>query len=270
MDEVWTIPEKPKGSISENAGKSRDRKAPYYTRIRDHIAGMIEAGTLRAGDRLPPERAMAEEFSITRVTARHALLRIEAEGLIFREDRRGWFVSPPRVRYDPIANISFTESIAEQGRVSGTTVMSRQQVAATPWQAAQLECTVGDPVFLIKRTRSVDARPVLVENIHIRSQPCPGLLKFPLDQSLTGLMEREFGIIENRSQIDIRPTALLEGPAGALGVAVGTPGLYISRTIRDQFDVVIELDEEFWRHDAISVSISGSRQDDTTHRANTA
>lgn len=243
---------------------------PYYMRIRDHFVSLIEAGKWRAGDRLPPERAMAEEFSITRVTARHALLRIEAEGLIFREDRRGWFVSPQRVRYDPSANISFTESIAEQGRASGTTVLSKQQVAATRWQAAQLGCGVGDPVFLIKRTRSVDRRPVVVENIHIRSQPCPGLLRFPLDQSLTGLMEQEFGIIENRSQIDMRPTALLEGPAKALGVAVGTPGLYISRTIRDQFDVVIELDEEFWRHDAISISISASRQQAARNHGQTA
>ena len=50
---------------------------------------MIEAGILAPGTKLPPERALAEEFSITRVTARQALTRMEAEGLIFREERRG-------------------------------------------------------------------------------------------------------------------------------------------------------------------------------------
>ena len=81
------------------------------------------------------------------------------------------------------------------------------------------------------------------------------LLSFPLDQSMTDLMVREFGIIEHRTQVDMRPATISEGPAKTLGVAVGTPGLYLSRTIRDQFNEVVELDEEFWRHDAITISI---------------
>ncbi|NOX40848.1 MAG: UTRA domain-containing protein [Alphaproteobacteria bacterium] len=224
---------------------------------------MIETGTLSTGSKLPPERVLADEFSITRVTARQALMRLEAEGLIFREERRGWYVSPPRVRYDPTANTSFTESIAEQGRIAGTAVLATHRVKASPWQSVHLGCAVGDLIFVINRSRSVDGRVVLVEKIHIRAQRCPGLLDFPLDQSMTGLMEREFGIIERRAQIDMRPTVLSEDPAKALGVAVGTPGLYLSRSIRDQFDAVVELDEEFWRHDAISISISATKNHET-------
>lgn len=265
MDETWTIPEKSNWSISDAVRKSWDRKVPYSLRIRDHFAHMIEAGVLGTGSKLPPERVLAEGFSITRVTARQALMRLEAEGLIFREERRGWFVSPPRVRYDPTANTSFTKSIAEQGRVAGTIVLATQQLRASPWQSTHLGCAAGDLIFVINRSRSVDGRPVLVEKIHIRAQRCPDLLSFPLDQSMTGLMAREFDIIERRAQIDMRPTALSEGPAKALGVAVGTPGLYLSRTIRDQFNEVVELDEEFWRHDAITISISaaGRYEEDT-------
>ena len=145
-------------------------------RFRDHFAAMIEAGTLAPGTKLPPERTLAETFSITRVTVRQALARLEAEGLIFREERRGWFVSPPRVRYDPTANTSFTESITEQGRVAGTTVLSKQQVAASQWESSHLGCAVGDPVFAISRLRTVDGRAVLVEQIHVKAARCPGLL----------------------------------------------------------------------------------------------
>jgi len=246
-------------SISDDVRGSRDRRVPYFQRIRDHFVRLIETGTLNSGDQLPPERVLAREFSITRVTARQALIRLEAEGLIFREERRGWFVSPPRVRYDPTANTSFTESVTEQGRVAGTTVLATRKVRATRWQSTNFGCAVGDPIFVIDRCRSVDRRVVLVEKIHINAQRCPGLLRFALDQSITDLMAREFDIIEQRSQIDMRPAALEEGPAKTLGVAVGTPGLYLSRTIRDQFNNVVELDEEFWRHDAITISISADR-----------
>ncbi len=185
-------------------------------------------------------------------------MRMEAEGLIFREDRRGWFVSPPRVRYDPTANTSFTESIAEQGRIAGTTVLSSQRVAASQWESTHLGCSIGAPVFVISRLRTVDERAVLVEKIHVNAERCPSLLDHRLDQSMTGLMAKEFGIIEHRAQINMRPAALSEEPARALGVAVGTPGLYLSRTIVDQHNEVVELDEEFWRHDAIDISITAA------------
>lgn len=266
MNNTWTIPDIDKWSTPDNIRKSWDRKVPYYIRFRDHFAVMIEAGTLAPGTKLPPERTLAEEFSITRVTVRQALIRMEAEGLIFREDRRGWFVSPPRVRYDPTANTSFTESITEQGRVAGTTVLSKQQVSASPWESTHLGCAIGDPVFAIGRLRTVDGRAVLVEKIHIKAKRCPGLLDYPLDQSMTDLMAEKFGILEYRADINMRPAALSETSAKALGVAAGTPGLYLSRTILDQFNEVIELDEEFWRHDAINICISaaGRLQQETT------
>lgn len=73
---------------------------------------------------------------------------------------------------------------------------------------------------------------------------------------MTAIMSEKFGIIEHRTQIIMRPTALSEFVAKALGVAVGTPSLYLSRTILDQFNEVVELDQEFWRHDAIEICVS--------------
>ena len=258
MNRAWNIPQNIHWSIPEQTRKSWDRRVPYYVRFRDHFAAMIEAGTLAPGTKLPPERALAGEFSITRVTVRQALIRMEAEGLIFREERRGWFVSPPRVRYDPTANTSFTESIAKQGRAAGTTILSKQQIGASQWESDHLGCAVGDPIYIINRLRTVDGRPVLVEQIHVRAERCPGLLDYPLDQSMTGLMAEKIGIIEHRTQINMRPAALSEFPAKALGVAVGTPSLYLSRTILDQFDEVVELDQEYWRHDAIEICVSAA------------
>ena len=231
-------------------------------RFRDYFAALIEAGTLVPGTRFPPERALAEEFSITRVTVRQALIRMEAEGLIFREDRRGWYVAPPRVRYDPTANTSFTESIAEQGRVAGTTVLSKQRVAASQWEGTHLGCAAGDPIFIVSRLRTVDGRAILVERIHVKAERCPGLLDYPLDQSMTDLMAEKFGITEHRAQINMRPTVLSEIPAKALGVAVGTPSLYLSRVILDQFNEVVEFDQEFWRHDAIDICVSAVRPEE--------
>ena len=81
------------------------------------------------------------------------------------------------------------------------------------------------------------------------------LLDFPLDSSLTQFMSEHYGIIECRTRVSMRPTAMPESQAQALGVAVGMPSLCISREIRDQHDRIIEFDQEYWRRDALDIIV---------------
>lgn len=236
------------------------RKVPYYLQIRDHLASQIETATLRPNAKLPSERTLSEAFGTTRMTARQALLQLEAEGLIHRLDRRGWFVSPPRLQLDPTLNISFTENVTSQGRQPGTVLLSQEQTTASAWDFHHLGVTAGEPVFLIRRMRLIDERPVLVEHLHVNANRCPGLLHLPLDQSLTKLLAEHYGIVERRAQIRVRPTALTAAQAEPLQVAAGTPGLYLTRTTYDQDDNVVEFDQEFWRYDVLEVAIEVHRE----------
>ncbi len=261
MENDWTIPENQVWSIPIESRKSWDQRTPYYVRIRDHFAALIEAHALAPGAKLPPERVLQDQFKVTRNTIRQALIQMEIEGLAYRERRRGWFLSPPRITYDPTTNASFTESVARQGRIPGTEVLSKERIVAGAWEAANLGCSVGDPVFLVRRLRSVDGRVVLIEHLHVNVGHCPDLLEFPLDSSLTRFMSEHYGIIECRTQVSMRPTAMPKSEAQALGVAVGMPSLCISREIRDQFDRIIEFDQEFWRHDALEIKVDLQRLD---------
>src|SRR3954468_17410083 len=50
--------------------------------IADQIRQAIVSGRLPEGERLPPERELAEQFGVSRVTVRDALRALEAMGLI--------------------------------------------------------------------------------------------------------------------------------------------------------------------------------------------
>ena len=65
--------------------------------IVDQIRAAILGGKLPKGERLPPERELAEQFSVSRVTVRDALRALEAMGLIeVRVGARGGaFVTAP-------------------------------------------------------------------------------------------------------------------------------------------------------------------------------
>src|SRR5215212_2351824 len=65
--------------------------------IADQIRAAILSGQLEQGERLPPERELAEQFGVSRVTVRDALRGLEAMGLIeVRVGARGGaFVTVP-------------------------------------------------------------------------------------------------------------------------------------------------------------------------------
>ena len=65
--------------------------------IAEQIRTAILTGRIKAGDRLSPERELAEQFGVSRVTVRDALRSLEAMGLIQVKvgARGGAFVTAP-------------------------------------------------------------------------------------------------------------------------------------------------------------------------------
>lgn len=63
--------------------------------VAEHIRGMIHRGELGPGDRLPPERELAEELGIARASLRAAIKSLAARGYVIvrRGSRGGTFVT---------------------------------------------------------------------------------------------------------------------------------------------------------------------------------
>lgn len=67
-------------------------KAPKYLAIAAALTHDIESGKLRPGDRLPPQRALAEQLAIDLTTVTKAYNEVRRQGLIEGGGRRGSFV----------------------------------------------------------------------------------------------------------------------------------------------------------------------------------
>ncbi|MEC5293853.1 FCD domain-containing protein [Aurantimonas sp. C2-6-R+9] len=63
--------------------------------VQSELARMVEEGPFRSGHRLPPERELSVQFSVSRSTLRKALDHLEARGLIYRHVGRGTFFGRP-------------------------------------------------------------------------------------------------------------------------------------------------------------------------------
>ncbi len=77
-----TDPTTPRGA--QPPGGQRKR---IYQRVMERIAALIDAGELRQGAKLPPERTMAELFRVSRSAVREAIRALSEQGLL--ESRHG-------------------------------------------------------------------------------------------------------------------------------------------------------------------------------------
>ncbi|MFG1491055.1 UTRA domain-containing protein, partial [Oceanospirillum sp. HFRX-1_2] len=215
----------------------------------------IAGGIYTCRQKLPSERELSELFQTTRITLKDALIGLETEGLIYREERRGWFISPPRLRYNPLSRSHFHSMVEEQQRQAATWVLKIETELASSDIGKVLQLNSIQQVHRIQRVRSIDNRVVLfVENCLIASL-FPDLLSHDLSQSLTALYDREYGYKTARSRFDVIPTAAPEHVAKALNLAEGQQILKICRVNYNQDGILMDCEFEYWRPDAVMIQI---------------
>jgi len=226
-----------------------------YVQLHQHYHYLIKQGALKHGDKLPSEREIGEQFSLTRITVRQALQTLEAEGLIYRLNRKGWYVSPSALRYDPSKWQSFVEYASNQGFTPHTEVLNQRLLSADSDQAGWFQVEKGTRLLHLHRKRYVDHRPVLIEHIYMNPSLLPYIENEDLSQSLTQLLRRNYGETYHSMDLSFKSTALPAGAAQDLEIPAGLPGLHIHRTNYRPDGAVLEVDFEYWRHDAVTIEI---------------
>jgi phosphonate utilization transcriptional regulator PhnR len=224
-----------------------------YVKIKDSIVEQIDSGMLSPRQKLPAERKLAESFDTTRVTLREALSLLEAEGRIYREDRRGWFISPEPLRYDPTQTLNFSNMATAQNRTPKTDLIAAKGILADKQAVRLLNLQPFSDVYRVDRVRYLEDRPVVYVTNYIRPELFPNLLDFNLSNSLTDIYREHFGMVYQKIRYRISTSSLLGETAQALRATSGTPAMVVERVNYNQQGELIDCDIEYWRHDAISI-----------------
>jgi DNA-binding transcriptional MocR family regulator len=80
------------GASPTSSGRPKGDRVRDYRRVADAVAAQIAAGRLRAGDRLPTQRAFARRHGIAGSTAARVYAELTRRGLVVGEVGRGTFV----------------------------------------------------------------------------------------------------------------------------------------------------------------------------------
>ncbi|MGB3316919.1 MAG: GntR family transcriptional regulator, partial [Albidovulum sp.] len=153
---------------------------PRFRQIVDSIQQDIVAGTLPEHAALPSERVVAEQYSVSRMTARRALEAIEAQGLAYSEDRRGRFVSPKRLRYDISGRVSFAADAEALGTNLDIEILRARTARADERLSADLAVPLGEKLHEYTRLFSINGHKTLIETEFVIANKCPDLLRHDL------------------------------------------------------------------------------------------
>lgn len=231
--------------------------AALYMSTRDFILRLTGEKRLGPGDKLPSERELAEAAGCTRVTLREALVQLEHEGTIYRRMRQGWFMAPSPLVYDPSKKVNFYQLAREQDRDGATDLISASRIVSPVADVRKaLGLKKGEAALEIIRRRSLEGRAVLYEEIYYEANRLGDLLEQDLERSLTNLLSSHYGIEIATEHTRMRSGVLDKPRADTLGVAQGTPCLYLTRHRMDIQDRCIEFNREYWLHNAIEISVS--------------
>lgn len=137
-------------------------KAAYIT-IHDTIKEQIDQGVWKIGQRLPSERDLADEFSVSRMTLRQAITLLVEEGVLERKIGSGTYVASNRVQEKMRGTTSFTEIIKSQGKVPSTKLLSYQKGRVTEKERGFLKLEPFEMVIRMERIRYADDMPVVYE-----------------------------------------------------------------------------------------------------------
>ncbi|WP_262689706.1 GntR family transcriptional regulator [Kordiimonas aestuarii] len=219
---------------------------PKYQQLARAIERAIERGALPKGDALPPERDIAADMNVSRITVRKALDGLVENGLLDRKQGAGTFISG-RVE-KPFSRLSsFSEDMAGRGWAARSEWVTRSEGVITPEESLNLGLGPGTKVYRFTRIRYADDTPMAIETAIIPAFALPGLdaVKTSLYTALEGTGHRPVRALQRLRAVTFTPKQ-----AKRLSVKDGDPGLFIERRGFLANGTTVEVTQSYYRGDA--------------------
>lgn len=222
-----------------------------YHQVRDQLLDRLDE--MRAGEQFPPERDLAQELGVSRMTLRRAIDELITQGAVRRRHGSGVFALGPKLDQSLMAS-SFTKDMRARGLRPGARPLAFEVAPAGARIGRRLQIAETDEVARTTRLRLADDEPIALEELNVPHRLIPDLRAADLeDSSFYELLRRRYGIVVARSVQTIEPTALDAREARDLDVPVHSPALLFERTSWSADDVPIEFVRSVYRGDRYKI-----------------
>jgi GntR family transcriptional regulator len=232
--------------LSQSVGRlDEGSRLPLYQQLQRALRQAIESHVLGPDDALPPERDLATDFSVSRITVRKAIEGLVGEGMLVRRQGSGTFVCA-RVEKNFSKLTSFSEDMRARGRNPRSVWLRKAAGTVTPEESLTLRSSPGTPVYRFHRIRFADDAPMALEYATILASCLPSLEA--VESSLYTALEQA-GNRPVRALQRLRAVLFTAEQAELLQTKEKGPGLLVERLGFLQDGRAVEFTQSFYRGD---------------------
>lgn len=233
----------------------RDDGTPFYVQLAAVIRRQIADDLWSVGDRLPTLKRLVATYGVAPMTVRHALARLESEGLISAERGRGTFVTAKPETSGSVPYL-LTRSPAQRG---GSLSF---RVAANRPSEGELRIAADDGLPLeayryMKRVFFREGRPFTVGEYFVSAETYDLIPAKLWDTELISTLlydTKEVGLKKVRQTFRVMSSMPQE--AAELGIRVHDPVVQVRRIFQDASRQVICLAQLVYRTDGVVFDIN--------------
>ncbi|MGE5811399.1 MAG: GntR family transcriptional regulator [Ignavibacteria bacterium] len=208
----------------------RDKPQKLYIQVFEILKKKIENGEWSVGSQIPIEEELCRIYEVSKATVRLAVLELVRQGYLTRQQGKGTFVCKRVIPEGLTMLTSFKELMLETGITFSTQVLAQTVIMPTDDLDLKLDIPEDKHVIFIKRLRSVDKEPVLVQETYIPHHICPPLTEEDVaNNSLFELLEKKHGITITRVKDYIEIIYSKAEESKLLGLPKGSPVLLLDQ-----------------------------------------
>ncbi len=242
-------------------GMDKTLSTPLYYQLVEIMREQIASGQLLPGDKLPAERDLSNNYGISRMTVRQALASLEREGLVIVKSGVGSFVAEPKLTYDAINMLSFTDTMLGRKSKLSSKVLSQRVQPASIQISRALALLEKREVIEIVRVRLIENVPMAIERNYFSAARFAGLESMNLNEaSLYSILEDIYGVRLEQAEQTIEASVANPFEEEHLGLAKGTSMLLIEGTSFNKENQPLEFFKSAFRGDRFKVAVLSQRQ----------
>jgi GntR family transcriptional regulator len=219
--------------VAERAPRTLDREhpLPLWAQLEADLRRRLSIGAFV--ERFPTDRELVETYDVSRNTAREAVDRLCAEGLVERRRGRGTFVRTPEFQQPMGALYSLFRSIEAQG-VTQTSRVRRLEECTDAAAAARLELPAPTPLVLLDRVRYAGEEPLALDRVWLPAEVARPLLAADLGHTaLYDELATRCGAVMVGGWERVRPVVPSADERRLLEIPEGQAAFMIERLGRD-------------------------------------
>ncbi|WP_207062891.1 histidine utilization repressor [Motiliproteus sp. SC1-56] len=150
---------------------------PRYKAIKQHLLEAVREGRYGPGQQIPTEMALAEQFTVSRMTANKAIQELVSDGVLVRHQGLGTFVAEVQAESPLLEIRNIADEIRARHHIYSSERHRLEAVSVDSSVAARMGLNPGEIAFHSLIVHRENGVPIQLEDRYVNAEVVPDYLQ---------------------------------------------------------------------------------------------